>query len=145
MKISWDDYAPFSSVLRQQDRLSVSFCKIIAKMINYKGWKMLTNANLWVINIFVNNFWSGIVSSHRFRCVMDDLWLFLSHCAMLSGRECAAGDDLADLATERAGKSFTTPGGHFCLGLLWYLAFPFSWKTLPTAPCRRIRWWSPVE
>ena len=46
---------------------------------------------------------------------------FWANCAdrgKLGGDDLAAGDDLADLATERAGKSFTTPPGHFCLGLL---------------------------
>ena len=46
---------------------------------------------------------------------------FWANCAdrgKLGGDDLAAVDDLADLATERAGKSFTAPGGHFCLGLL---------------------------
>ena len=65
---------------------------------------------------------------------MDDLRLFLSHCAMLSGRECAAGDDLADMATERAGKSFTTPGGVFLPGPPLIPRLPVLLKNIANGP-----------
>ena len=44
---------------------------------------------------------------------------FWANCAdrgKLGGDDLAAAYDLADLATERAGKSFTTPGGVFLPG-----------------------------
>ena len=44
---------------------------------------------------------------------------FWANCAdrgKSGGDDLAAADDLADLATERAGKSFTTPGGVFSQG-----------------------------
>ena len=59
-----------------------------------------------------------VISSHRFRCVMDDLRLILLAVASLEVTIAQRLTILQPLATDRAERNFTTPPGRFCLGLL---------------------------
>ena len=62
---------------------------------------------------------------------------FLANCAdrgKLGGDDLDAGDDLADLATERDGKSFTTPGGVFLPGPPLIPCLPVLLKNIANVP-----------